>query len=71
MRLWLQIVLAIGILAVSAASGVYVWRSIQSYRLEKEAAWICDHIVASNSDDYKQVFALKMCENRYLGKTRD
>ena len=51
-RLWLQLVLCVGVLSVSAASLAYTWQTWQTQRFESRVAAICKGYVESANPDY-------------------
>jgi hypothetical protein len=74
-KLWFQIVLAIGILAISAASLVYVWQTWRAYRLETRAEELCKFYLERNLEKGTDVdsniehwFDRRQCVNEIMGK---
>ena len=75
MKLWFQIVLAIGILAISAASLVYVLQTWRAYRLETRAEELCKFYLERNLEKGADVdiniehwFDRRHCVNEIMGK---
>lgn len=72
MKLWFQIVVAIGLLSVSAASLTYTWRAWRAYQLEKQAEEVCTPYIEEKGKDFGSVerwLTRRQCINGVLGKT--
>lgn len=57
LSLWFQLVLSVGVIAVSAASAAYTWQTWREYELERRAKALCEFMMENNLG-YK-VFGLK------------
>jgi hypothetical protein len=71
MKLWFQIVVSIGILAVSAAAISYTWQVWRTYELEYHAEEICKFIVDDNfkeAGDLEKWLGRRSCINDAMGK---
>lgn len=71
MKLWFQIVIAVGTLFVSAASLLYTWRAWHALQLEKRSEEICKYFVEQkrpNLGDVEQWLTRRQCVNGVMGK---
>jgi hypothetical protein len=71
MKLWFQIMIAAGILSVSAASLSYTWNAWRTLQLERRGEEICTYFVERHGKDWGDVekwMARRQCINGVLGK---
>ena len=71
MKLWLQIILCLGIVSVSAASLSYTWQTWRAYQLEMRAEEICKTYLESklsNLGDLDLWFGRRQCINMVMGR---
>ena len=71
MRIWLQIVVCVGILAISAAAVAYTWQSWRIYSLERHAETICKDYIDKHAPrsgaNVEKWLARRECINGVLG----
>jgi hypothetical protein len=71
MKFWFQVIISIGILAVSAASIAYTWQTWRSYNLERRAEEICKFYLDQKAKEYGETekwMARRSCINNVMGK---
>jgi hypothetical protein len=71
MKLWFQIVIAVGIMSMSAASLLYAWRAWSALQLEKRGEEICKYFVEQNWPDLgdgEKWLTRRQCVNGVMGK---